>query len=100
MPSYDEMAMRVGQPCRLERCDGNAAGSPYPAILHSISARRVHSGYEQFSLLFHSRQDQPEQQAIHAATFDDGISWEVFLVPVARVAEGYAYEACFNRTLG
>jgi hypothetical protein len=91
-PSHAEFRARLAQACSL-----HLAGAPAPldGVLAEVGDRREHSGYEQFSLLFHA--DGPPRQGTYAVTFADGRHWELFLVPVAQEGARIVYEACFNR---
>ena len=98
-PTYEEFAARLAQPCRFAQLIHDVEQPSRAAVLHRVGERRERSGYEQFTLIFHVEAHDAPQQGMHAVTFADGMRWEIFVVPIARLAAGIAYEACYNRSL-
>ncbi|HEX8137433.1 MAG TPA: hypothetical protein VF544_07570 [Pyrinomonadaceae bacterium] len=55
--------------------------------------------YEQFSLLFLGPQNAFLPQAIYSFEHEQLEPFEMFIVPIKQVAEGFHYEAIINRPL-
>lgn len=96
---YEEFKARVGSACMLGCVAGDARQPAFPAVLAEVGERTQRQAYEGFSMLFRGEPPGAPQQGTHAVTFDDGLSCEIFLVPVAREGAIVAYEAVFNRPI-
>lgn len=60
------------------------------------SRHREHEGMERFSAFFVGPEQPLLPQMTYAVSHDQMGEFELFLVPVARVENGYRYEAVFN----
>jgi Domain of unknown function (DUF6916) len=69
--------------------------------LQLIEAKKSGSleGYEQFSLLFLGPPDAFLPQAIYSFEHERLEPFEMFIVPVKRLPDGFHYEAIINRQL-
>lgn len=74
--------------------------SDEPAVVVKL-AKAVDLGstsrQEQFSILFCGLPEQPLGQGLYRLDHDRLGSFDLFIVPVGRDAQGYQYEAIFNR---
>lgn len=68
--------------------------------LIEISELKKNERQEQFSIVFRGPLEQPLSQGIHQFRHAKMGSFELFVVPIKRDAEGYHYEAVFNRLAG
>ena len=79
--------------------DGEAFVVTSPAVrLVQAAAVDKGEGYRsggQFSVLFHGPAEPALEQRIYELTHDEIGTFELFLVPVGRVGDGYEYEAAF-----
>jgi hypothetical protein len=64
--------------------------------LISVSELRETPRQRMFSLIFRGPLEQPLEQGLCPLTHEEMGSEEMFLVPVAREADGFRYEAVFN----
>jgi hypothetical protein len=53
-------------------------------------------GMERFSLFFEGPSDPQLPQAVYRLTHEQMGDVDIFLVPIAKVGEGFRYEAVFN----
>jgi hypothetical protein len=67
-----------------------------PLELISVSELRETPRQRMFSLVFRGPLDQPLEQGLHIMTHDTMGTESLFLVPIAREADGFHYEAVFN----
>ena len=68
--------------------------------LVEITEKTLTTKQEMFSLIFLGAKDnflEQKMYRLHHEKLGDG---EIFLVPIAEVADGYNYEAGFNRLIG
>ena len=89
---YEEYAAQSGTNFRLAEND-------FDLELVEVTERKITTQQEMFSLIFRGAQDNFLQQKIYRishASLGDG---ELFLVPIGLEADGYRYEAGFNRLL-
>ena len=56
-------------------------------------------GYEQFSLIFSGPQAPFLEQAIYSFAHDSLGTFDMFIVPVQRDADGFKYQAIINRPI-
>jgi hypothetical protein len=62
-----------------------------------LSKENEQTGMERFSLFFVGRPDDPYlRQQIYSLEHERMGTFELFLVPVSRDAQGFRYEAVFN----
>lgn len=96
---YEDFLARLASDCSL-RCSAGGDEEPVlPAVLAEVGERRERQGFEVFALLFHALTPGTPQQGSHSVTFGDGVSWDIFLVPIAREGTRVVYEAIFNRAV-
>jgi hypothetical protein len=65
--------------------------------LVEVTQRRSPVGYEQFALLFQGPDTPLASQGTYRVTHPALGEFELFSVPVGRVAEGLQYEVCISR---
>lgn len=94
---YEDFLAQLARECSLRYSVGDASEPAFPAVLAEVGERRERQGFELFSLLFHAQTAGTPQQGNHAVAFADGVSWDIFLVPIAREGTRVVYEAIFNR---
>ena len=88
--NYEEYAAQLDTSFRL-------AQNNFEIELIEVTERKVTPQQEMFSLIFRGAKDNFLEQKIYQvshASLGDG---ELFLVPVGLEADGYRYEAGFNR---
>jgi hypothetical protein len=68
--------------------------------LIEVSQRKTTPQQEIFSLIFTGAKDDFLEQKIYRMHHEKLGNGELFLVPIAEVADGYKYEAGFNRIIG
>ena len=64
--------------------------------LVTVSDLRETPRQRMFSLVFRGPLDQPLEQGLHPMTHKTMGTESLFLVPIAREADGFRYEAVFN----
>jgi hypothetical protein len=64
--------------------------------LVTVSDLRETPRQRMFSLVFRGPLDQPLEQGLHLMTHETMGTESLFLVPIAREADGFRYEAVFN----
>ena len=64
--------------------------------LVTVSDLRETPRQRMFSLVFRGPLDQPLEQGLHPMTHETMGTESLFLVPIAREADGFRYEAVFN----
>lgn len=64
--------------------------------LISVSELRETPRQRMFSLVFRGPLDRPLEQGLHPMTHETMGTESLFLVPIAREADGFRYEAVFN----
>lgn len=72
---------------------------PAPAVLALLSVKKLNGStaeHPAFSLIFRGPLAPALDQQIHTLEDSDGKAFDIFLVPVARDADGMRYEAIFN----
>jgi hypothetical protein len=67
--------------------------------LIEITERKMTTQQEMFSLIFLGAKDNFLEQKIYQMHHEKLGDGELFLVPIAEVADGYKYEAGFNRLI-
>jgi hypothetical protein len=67
--------------------------------LIEVSQRKTTPQQEMFSLIFTGAKDNFLEQKIYRMHHEKLGDGELFLVPIAEVADGYKYEAGFNRVI-
>lgn len=65
--------------------------------LAEVTEKNFAPSQEMFSLIFRGSKDAPLEQGIYKMRHETLGEGELFLVPVAFNADGYLYEAGFNR---
>jgi hypothetical protein len=70
---------------------------PAELELIEVSQRKITPQQEMFSLIFTGAKDNFLEQKIYRMHHEKLGEGELFLVPIAEVADGYKYEAGFNR---
>jgi hypothetical protein len=73
------------------------SGEPFEIELIEVSERKRVRDSENFSIVFRGALSFLLPQRIHRLEHERLGAFEVFLVPIAREADGYHYEAVFNR---
>ena len=71
--------------------------APVELELVSISELKLYPQQEEFSLEFRGPLDAFLDQGPHNFTHDQMGEFELFIVPIKQDAEGFYYEAIFNR---
>lgn len=64
--------------------------------LVSVSELRETARQRMYSLVFRGPLEQPLQQGLHPISHEKMGEGGLFLVPIAREADGFRYEAVFN----
>jgi hypothetical protein len=72
------------------------SGSPVTLQLTAVTRARPVQGFEAFSLLFAGPEAVPLAQGTYAFSHDAIGTHPIFIVPVARDANGLVYEAVFS----
>jgi len=75
------------------------AASPVEVELIEVSEGKASSKQEYFSLFFRGPHDHFLSQGIYTIEHEKIETLDLFLVPIAREADGFRYEAVFNRFL-
>jgi hypothetical protein len=70
-------------------------GSVTVELIH-VSELRETSRQRMYSLVFRGPLEQPFQQGLFRISNEKMGNGDLFLVPIAREADGYRYEAVFN----
>jgi hypothetical protein len=73
---------------------------PVELELIEVSARKSTTQQEIFSLIFRGAKDSFLEQKIYQMHHEKLGEGDLFIVPIAEVADGYKYEAGFNRIIG
>ena len=68
-----------------------------PLELTSVSELKVYPQQEEFTLEFRGPLNMFLEQGIHNFAHDQMGEFELFIVPVKQDAQGFYYEAVFNR---
>ena len=87
---YEEYAAQTGTKFALPDAGGELA-------LIEVTKKDGGPQQEMFSLLFAGPPDRFLQQGIYRLQHAELGAGELFLVPVAQTADGFHYEASFNR---
>ena len=84
-----------------EHLDSNFRVGEGPAELKlvEITERKVTAKQDMFSLIFAGAEENFLEQGIYLLNHETLGSGGIFLVPIAKDAGGYKYEAGFNRVL-
>jgi len=90
--SYEDYAKQVNTKFRLSEFD-------LEIDFFEISKKKTTSEQEMFSLYFRTPKDVFLEQRIYKMTHRILGEGEIFLVPIALDANGYCYEAGFNRLI-
>ena len=88
--NYEEYAAQSGTNFRLAEND-------FDLELIEVTERKVTTQQEMFSLIFRGAKENFLQQKIYQVSHAKLGDGELFLVPVGLEADGYRYEAGFNR---
>jgi hypothetical protein len=75
------------------------SGEPFELELIEVSEKRRVRDTENFSAIFRGGLGFLLQQCIHHLEHERLGELDLFLVPIAREADGFRYEAIFNRVL-
>jgi hypothetical protein len=73
---------------------------PVELELIEVTQRKLTPQQEMFSLIFTGAKDNFLEQKIYRMHHEKLGNGELFLVPIAEIADGYKYEAGFNRIIG
>lgn len=76
-----------------------ASGESLPLQLTELRSGRSSPRQEQFALLFRGPLETPLAQGMYPLRHEVLGELDIFLVPVGMDAQGYSYEAVFNRLL-
>ena len=76
------------------------SGEPLELELIEVSPARQSGGTEKFSLVFRGALSFALEQRTHRLEHERLGALDIFLVPIAREADGFRYEAVFNRLSG
>ena len=68
-----------------------------PLDLIEVSELKVHPQQEEFALQFRGPLDMFLDQGVRNFTHDQMGEFELFIVPIKQDAQGFYYEAIFNR---
>lgn len=68
--------------------------------LIEVTEKNISPQQEMFSLIFRGAKDNFLEQKIYHIQHEKLGDGELFLVPIAEEADGYKYEAVFNRLIG
>lgn len=89
--SHDFFSARIDAPFRVH--------GPVPTVLTLLSVKKLQGGTAElpaFSLIFRGPLAPALEQQIHTLEEADALAHAIFLVPVARDADGMRYQAIFN----
>jgi hypothetical protein len=75
------------------------SGEPFELELIEVGEKRRVRDSENFSAVFRGGPDFLLQQSIHHLKHERLGEFDLFLVPIAREADGFRYEAIFNRVV-
>jgi len=96
--TYEEFAENLNTKFHASEDGGNADGAIVVDLdLAEVSELKLSPKQEQFSVLFRGPRDRFLGQGTRSLEHDKLGQAELFLVPVREDAEGYYYEAVFNR---
>lgn len=73
------------------------SGKQLSITLTQVSDQQVSARQEEFSIVFRGPLDSFLPQGMYTLTHESMGSFDLFIVPIGRDAEGYSYEAVFNR---
>jgi hypothetical protein len=90
---FATFASRRGSRFRMQLADGKEAA----LVLTDCSALSAGGSTDAFSLTFLAPADAPPEQSSYLISADGLDPRPIFLVPVARRADGLEYQAVFNR---
>jgi hypothetical protein len=76
------------------------SGGPFEIELIEVAHGAPLEGTERFSLVFRGALDFTLPQSIYRLEHERLGAFDLFLVPIAREADGFRYEAVFNRLTG
>jgi hypothetical protein len=71
--------------------------TPVELELTEVSELKIYPQQEEFSLLFRGPLDTFLNQGVHPFSHDQMGQFELFIVPVRQDAQGFYYQAVFNR---
>lgn len=94
--AYEEFAENLNTKFRTS-ADGADGPSMVDLDLAEVSEQKLSPKQEQFSVLFRGPRDRFLGQGMRSLEHDKLGQADLFLVPVREDAEGYYYEAVFNR---
>ncbi|CAJ0699777.1 MULTISPECIES: DUF6916 family protein [Ralstonia] len=87
----------VGTAFSVTTVPGQAPDLPFTLRLDEVAISRfARPGQKAFSLLFEGDASFTLQQGTYFLQHDTLAEQPMFLVPIARTAEGFRYQACFN----
>ena len=96
--TYEEFAENLNTKFRTSVDGASADGASMVELdLAEVSELKLSPKQEQFSVLFRGPRDRFLGQGTRSLEHDKLGQAELFLVPVREDAEGYYYEAVFNR---
>jgi hypothetical protein len=93
--TYERFSALTTAPFRVH--DG--AGNVYDVVLAEISEKKLSAHQESFSLYFRGPSEFFLPQGMYGFEHDTIPMFDLFIVPVSQDADGYTYEAVFNRLL-
>jgi hypothetical protein len=96
-PSVESFAENLNTKFRLPAQSG---GEPLELELIEVTPGKPSEGTERFSLVFRGALSFVLSQSIFRLEHDRLGALDIFLVPIAREADGFHYEAIFSRVVG
>jgi hypothetical protein len=90
-----EFSQHVGTPFQLS-LDEQAIELKLSAVKGYLAGPNEQGGMERFSAFFDGPAAPHLQQSLYHLSHEQMGEFDIFLVPVAKVGEGFRYEAVFN----
>jgi|SRR5689334_3562504 len=91
--THDEFSQHANTTFQVQSDQGTAV----ELELMEISELKVHPNQEEFAIVFRGPLNGFLQQGIRSLTHDQMGEFELFIVPIRQDADGFYYEAVFNR---
>jgi len=90
---HEEFAAQLKKKFRVQVDETNAVD----LVLAEVSELKLLPGVEQFSIVFRGPLETFLGQGMREFEHDEMGSFQLFLVPINKLDDGFSYEAVFNR---
>ena len=90
-----EFSQHVGTQFQLS-LDEQAIELKLSQVKGYLAGPNEHDGMERFSVFFEGPAAPQLQQTVYRLSHEQMGEFDIFLVPIAKVGEGFRYEAVFN----